>query len=95
MAFWAAQDCKDWDLYLTLVTDTDTSEMVLAIHGAELSLRRGCYETSLVDEVVACEFLLPHGGHNFSVLFQGGFHPIWYEYEWEYNPARNSWFGDW
>ena len=25
MALWAAHDCKDWDLYLTVVVDEDTS----------------------------------------------------------------------
>ena len=49
----------------------------------------------LGEEVEACEFVLPHGGKNFGILFKGGFHPIWHEYEWAYNPAWESWFGGW
>lgn len=94
MALWAAHDCNDWDLYVTVVADSETAEYVLDYTGAEPSVRRGCYEVLLFDEVGACEFFLPHGGPNFGILFEGGFHPIWHEYEWEYNPGWNSWFGD-
>ena len=95
MALWAAQDCEDWDLYLTVVVDRDTSEKALTYAGAEPSTRRGCYEAVWFEDVDACEFYLPHGGSNFGMLFQGGFHAIWHEYEWVYNPAWESWFGDW
>jgi len=95
MALWAAQDCSDWDLYLTLVVPKKVGEMALTYTGAEPSYRRGCYETVWFDDVDACEFHMPHGGPNFGVLFQGGFHAIWYEYEWEYAPAWDSWFGGW
>jgi len=96
MALWAAHDCDDWDLYLTIVADSDTSKAAIAYHGAAPSERRGCYETVWFDDVDACEFYIPHNGENFGVLFQGGFHPVWYEYEWVYNPSSyTSWFGDW
>lgn len=95
MALWAAHDCTDWDLYLTVVADDDTSDFAIHYTGAEPSLRRGCYDTVWFDDVGACEFYLPHGGDNFAILFGGGFHAIWYEYEWEYAPAWDSWFGGW
>ena len=85
MALWAANTCSDWDLYLTIVADDDTGKHALAYAGAELSKRRGCYET-MQEDVGACEFYMPHGGDNFGVLFSGGFHAIWHEHEWEYNP---------
>ena len=93
MALWAAHDCEDWDLYLTVVVDETTSNNALAYVGAEPSYRRGCYETYWFDDVSACEFHLPHGGDNFGILFGGGFHAIWHEHEWEYNPEWDSWFG--
>jgi len=95
MALWAAHDCEDWDLYLTLVMERDDTEYALSYTGAEPSWRRGCYETMWFDDVDACEFYLPHGGDNFGILFTGGFHAVWYEYEWEYAPTWDSWFGDW
>ena len=85
MALWAANTCSDWDLYLTIVADDDTGKHALAYAGADLSERRGCYET-MQEDVGACEFYMPHGGDNFGVLFSGGFHAIWHEHEWEYNP---------
>ena len=94
MAFWAAQNCNDWDLYLTVVSREEDFDKALAYAGAEPSLRRGCYE-GIMEGVNACEVYMPHGGSNFGLLFQGGFHAIWYEYEWVYNPAWESWFGDW
>ena len=95
MAVWATQDCSDWDLYLTLVFEEDTLDMGLHYTGAEPSLRRGCYQTIWFDTAYACEFYLPHSGENFGLLFYGGFHPIWYEFEWEYAPAWESVFGQW
>lgn len=95
MALWAAHDCTDWDLYLTVVVEEETSDLALAYTGAEPSTRRGCYETYWFEGVYACEFYLPHGGDNFGLLFAGGFHAIWHEYEWEYNSGWESWFGDW
>jgi hypothetical protein len=56
--------------------------------GAENN-RRGCYRP--LDGAIACEFYLPHDGENFGILFTGGFHPIWYEYEWVYNATWKSW----
>ena len=94
MALWAGQDCKDWDLYLTIVGDQETGNLAVHYTGAEPSLRRGCYDVYDLD-VGACEFYLPHAGDNFGILFAGGFHSIWYEYEWVYNPTWNSWFGGW
>lgn len=93
MAVWAGQDCSDWDLYFTVVMDSEAADYSIWWTGAEPSYRRGCYETYWFDEVYACEFYIPHGGDNFSLLFSGGFHAIWYEYEWEYNSSWNSWFG--
>lgn len=85
MALWASHNCADWDLYLTIVGDEEMEAHALAEVGANLSLRRGCYNP--FEGVIACEFLIPHGAENkFGILFQGGFHAIWYEHEWEYNP---------
>ena len=49
MAIWAAHDCSDWDLYLTLVADSATGDNAIAYTGAEPSLRRGCYDTIWFD----------------------------------------------
>ena len=86
MSLWANHDCSDWDLYLTLIADSDTFNMGLTFTGAETSLRRGCYDIYQLEKIGACEFYLPHGGDNFAVLFEGGYHSVWYEYEWDYNP---------
>ena len=48
MALWAAQDCEDWDLYLTVVVDTESAQEVIAVTH-EVSERHGCYETMLGD----------------------------------------------
>jgi len=93
MSLWAAHDCVDWDLYLTVVTDRQTSDSSLTYSGAEVSYRRGCYETYMFEDVDACEFYLPHGGENFGILFRGGFHAIWHEFEWVYNPKSE--YGTW
>ena len=45
MALWAAHDCKDWDLYLTVVFEPETLDLVVFYSG-ELSDRKGCYETA-------------------------------------------------
>ena len=92
MALWAGHTCSDWDLYLTVIADEDTSKHAIMYTGAEPSNRRGCYDT-FYEDVGACEFYMPHGGDNFGILLSGGFHPIWHETEWEYNPQWNSWFG--
>ena len=94
MAIFAAHDCSDWDLYLTLAFDGDSDARAFMYTGAEPSERRGCYQTAWQGyDGGACEFFLPHGGDNFGLLFGGGFHPVWHEHEWEYNPQWNSWFG--
>ena len=95
MALWASHNCADWDLYLTVVVDKQTSENALTYAGADPSYGHGCYETSISEDAIFCEFYLPHGGDNFGILFQGGFHPIWYEFEWVHNPEYKSLFGDW
>ena len=95
MALWAAHDCSDWDLYLTVVVDEESADLSVAWSGAEPSDRKGCYETSWFDDVYACEFYLPHGGDKFGLLFAGGFHAVWHELEWDYNPGWNSIFGGW
>ena len=69
MALWAAQDCADWDLYLTIVVDKKTSEMAMHATGADITYDHGCYETSISDEAIFCEFYLPHGGSPFGILF--------------------------
>ena len=51
MALWAAHDCEDWDLYLTVVVDAQTSEKALAYAGAEPSARRGCYDSFWFEDV--------------------------------------------
>ena len=94
MAIFAAHDCSDWDLYLTLAGDEHTGDHALSYIGAEPSERRGCYDT-WQEDIGACEFYLPHGGNNFGILFGGGFQPVWHEHEWEYSPQWNSWFGGW
>ena len=37
----------------------------------------------------ACEFYLPKDSRDVAVLFKGGYHPIWYEYEWKF---ASEWF---
>ena len=91
MALWAAHDCSDWDLYLTFAFDGDTIKHTLTFTGAEPSDRREC--GGVPGGIGACEFYLPHGGDNFGILFTGGFHAIWHEHEWVYNPQWSGWFG--
>ena len=78
-----------------LLTSRCRSNLAVSYSGAELSDRKGCYETAQFEDVFACEFLLPHGGDNFGILFAGGFHAVWHELEWDYNPGWNSFFGGW
>ena len=51
-----------------------------------MSERRGCYKTKWIVEVDACEFHLTKDSRDLGLLFKGGYHPIWYEYEWKFKP---------
>ena len=50
MALWAAHDCKDWDLYLTVVADEETAGLAITWEGAEESDRKGCYEADWIGD---------------------------------------------
>ena len=69
MAFWASHDCKDWDLYLSLIMDQRVADFTLTYAGAEPSPRRGCYETYSIGQLSVCEFYLPNEGDKFGILF--------------------------
>lgn len=84
MAVWAGHDCSNWDLYITMIFPREQTEKLITYVGTELSERRGCYTTTWIVEMDACEFYLPANNRDLTLLFKGGYHPIWYEHEWNF-----------
>ena len=86
MAVWAGHDCDHWDLFITLIMPRDQMQNILSVAGASLSERRGCYQTTWTIEMDACEFHLTSDQEDLGVLFKGGYHPIYFEHEWQLRP---------
>jgi len=87
-AIWANQDCKDFDLLLTVMFDAVSEANLVGYVGAEIS-DKGCVLADYWGEgVFACEYKLPARGEPLGILFQGGFRPIFYTTEWT---VASSW----
>lgn len=94
-ALWAQQDCRDFDLILTVLLDEEARANLAGWIGADLT-EKGCVSADHFNEgVVACEFDLPARGNKFGMLFSGGFIPVFYTVEWRlaenWVPAFNWW----
>jgi len=82
VALWADQDCKDFDLYLTVMLDEETQANNEGYVGADLTAK-GCVIAEYMGEgIYACEYQLIAGGTPLGILFQGGFQPIYYTTQW-------------
>ena len=81
-ALWAAHDCDDYNLMLTVVIEKKAQANLITYVGAELS-DEGCSESAQFDNLIICQFQLLAGGDNFAMLFKGGFTPIFYTLAWE------------
>jgi hypothetical protein len=68
-AFWAQQDCKDYDLILTVMLDDVAEANLVGYVGADLS-SKGCVLADYWGEgVYACEYELLASGDPFGILF--------------------------
>jgi len=81
-AFWAAHNCEDYTLLLTVVLDEEAINKLVGYYGAPLS-SKGCTEVKAFSGAVACEFDLKMTNEGFGMLFAGNFTPIFYLTDWE------------
>lgn len=88
MAVWSNHDCKNYDLYLTLLMDIEAVNGYLMHVGQDLSTN-GCYETYQEydwngdnEALYECEFHIPARSDNFAVLFLGT-QELYYTERWE------------
>ena len=94
-ALWATQNCKDFDMLLTVMFDDATFEHMVGYVGADLS-EKGCLVADYWGkDVYACEYVLHARGDPLGILFKGGFRPVFYTHEWtvteKWVPAFNWW----
>ena len=94
-SLWAHQNCKEFDMILTVFLDEPAYANMRGYIGAE-ETERGCSRVEyLGPEITQCEFELKARGSKFGMLFSGGFMPIFYEVDWKlaetYVPVFNWW----
>lgn len=94
-SLWADQNCKEFDLMLTVVFNPDAFNSLLGYTGASLS-GKGCVELSSFEGVLACEYeIKANNDAKFGLLFNGEFAPVYYTTEWvlssSFVPAFNWW----
>ena len=92
-ALWAGQDCKDYDLKLTVVLTKETDQNNIGYYGAELD-GDTCRETLYFKGAISCVFTVKSDS-KFGMLFKGGFSPVYYTTEWvrdaDYESALSWW----
>jgi len=93
-SLWANQNCKDYDLFLTLIFDEEAHSSLLGFTGADLS-SQGCFTMEAFDTGIACEYKLLANGGNFGVLFSGEFTPVFYNTEWKRSSIWKPSFSWW
>ena len=81
-AFWAAHNCEDYNLMLSVVFTEEAIDKFVGFYGAGLS-SKGCTQTEAFADTVTCEFELDRANKGFSIMFAGGFTPVFYLTEWE------------
>jgi len=79
-AFWAAHNCNNYSLLLTVVFSTQAMTRLAGYYGASMT-QNGCSKAANFGDSYACEFELKTRT-NFGLLFSGGFTPIFYLTEW-------------
>ena len=94
-ALWAAQDCSNYDMIITVLFDDYTYVNARGYVGADLSKRRCGRADYLGDGMNVCEFEMPAGSDNFGILFSGGFQPIYYVVDWRVSMNRSPSFDYW
>ena len=94
-ALWASQDCKDFDLLLTVMIDEQSEANLVGFAGANLSDKECVIAENWGAGVYACEYDLPANGQPLGILFKGGFRPIYYTTQWtlaqSWVPAFSWW----
>lgn len=93
-AFWAAHDCTDYSLLLTLVFSEESIAKVVGFHGAELS-SKGCSASTAFNGAFTCEFELDIARQGFGLLFMGGFTPVFHLTEWQQETDWEDTFNWW
>lgn len=93
-SLWANQNCKDFDLLLTVIFDKDAEDSLLGFTGADLS-SKGCKTMKDFSTAIACEYELKANGGNFGVLFSGKFAPVYYFTEWKKSSTWKPYFSWW
>ena len=81
-AIWAAHNCDDYTMLLTVVLDKEAIDKLVGYYGAALS-SKGCSEVEAFSGAVACEFDLKMPREGFGMLFAGKFTPVFYLTDWE------------
>ena len=95
-ALWAAQNCRDYDLLITVMLDEMAVNKMIGYVGADLT-DKGCVRAPHYGDVQACEFNIKARTRNFGILFAGGFSPVFYVTEWQedalsWQPAWDWWW---
>ena len=95
-ALWANQNCRDFDLTLSIFLDREAEDNFVGVTGAEPT-EKGCYQAiGLDDDTTICEYKLISGGSNFGMLFTGGFKPVFYALDWNlttvWRPSLDDWW---
>ena len=95
-ALWAAHDCKDFDLLLTVMLDAVSEANLVGFVGAELSAKECVLADYWGEGVYACEYEILARAEPLGILFKGGFRPVFYSTEWTtataaWTPAFNWW----
>lgn len=95
-AIWASQNCKDFDLTITLVFDERAINNLVGFVGDDNGTTDNpCSNNYFFEDVVVCKYTIKALSANFGLLFQGGFSPVFYETEWSVSdtfvPDFNWW----
>lgn len=88
-SFWAAHNCPDYSLILTVVLSEEVMGKIVGFYGAELS-KTGCSRSEQFDYAVSCDFVLNTVDKGFGMLFAGSFSPVLYLSEWRKNNAGDG-----
>lgn len=93
-SIWASQNCKGYDLMLTLILSQEADFNMVGYIGVDED-DVTCRDTTFFDNTVSCEFRIDFED-KFGVLFTGGFMPVFYTTEFvktkEPETAYSWWF---
>ena len=81
-ALFAAHDCLEYDLILQVTLDAAQVNNYIGHYGADFT-ENLCQRANYLNQgIVICEYELLAQGHNFGILFSGGYSPIAYTLKW-------------